>query len=584
MYNMFNLNTDEKLSDTLSDSESDCDEETIVHNTDLRKKIIQSVDKDHYIIRCIGELIMDYKYSKHGFELSMCGTATVFHVLASLSTPKAYALTCAHNMRQEVIECIKCKKYLRKKRKINNTYVTTSTCSACGGSKFNKIMLKATSIVFTRREIKPSTSITDDDGENVIFHYGNPKCTYECDSEFVPDFNYSLCPKPKSGYDIAIISFDITDKYNYAKYSKQITFQNMTDALQKKAVNKFRIYGYPGDNTNKKGKMHGMHSTHTEYVIKTHSKTNQPYLVQQEIDTSPGQSGCAVWTQDTKSKNDKMSAVIFAVHVGGNGKKKFGYNVATLIDDDILYKIKQVYEYNVVEGADNSSNLTFSIKFIGANSIDIKSKFRNKNHKSLSAVVQLKVNHNNEKNNANFMFCDKEVKHGSEITGLKECHSYLVRMKGEFVNTQNQQKLTSYSSIQSFTTLRECEEVLKVLNDLMSDGNRLHAAMAKISIRKNKKQKDPLPLQHELNKVDYLLEILQNADEAKEAINVTYSPKIMNNVAGDKVFLMMAIDSAKNRNDANEVIEYLTSNDIQMPKQLERSEKLLNFLEQNDVW
>eukprot|EP01084_Bolivina_argentea_P247653 414320_1 len=211
---MAEVKEDEKWS-----NEDDCDEESIVTGHDSRKKVIQSPDKHLHIIRCIGELAVDFRYVEKDYKPTGPGTATVFHVTDD--NKKAFAITAAHCIKSSAFECTQCDVYMATKYRNNkNEIVKRTTCKNCySGDYLKPISIDATGINFTRNEIKPKTTATDADGENVEYCYGDPKETYHCKVEFIPN-EYTKSPHPKSGYDYAIISFDITDGYAYKKYTQ----------------------------------------------------------------------------------------------------------------------------------------------------------------------------------------------------------------------------------------------------------------------------------------------------------------------------------------------------------------------------
>eukprot|EP01084_Bolivina_argentea_P303710 524414_1 len=288
-------------------NEDDCDQEAIVTGSDSRKKVTQSPDKHQYIIRCIGELSVEYRYVENDYKPIGPGTATVFHV--TNDNKKAFALTAAHCVRLSALECTQCDVYMSTKtRNYNNKIVKTSICKKCNiGDHLQPIILNATSINFTRNEIKNKTTATDADGEHVEYVYGDPKETYHCKLEYVPHDDYCKSPHPKSGYDYAIISFDITDGYAYKKYTQHVSVQNVQIKLANKQIDGFRIFGYPAEQTG----MFGHKSTGKKYEIKVYEETKQSYLEHKEVDTTMGQSGSVIWFT-----NDN-SAVIFSIHTGG---------------------------------------------------------------------------------------------------------------------------------------------------------------------------------------------------------------------------------------------------------------------------
>ncbi len=62
-------------------TELHCLQESIVHSDgDKRRAITESAQNEEYIIRCIGQLQIDYKYVEHEYEQkhSEWGTGTVY--------------------------------------------------------------------------------------------------------------------------------------------------------------------------------------------------------------------------------------------------------------------------------------------------------------------------------------------------------------------------------------------------------------------------------------------------------------------------------------------------------------------------
>eukprot|EP01084_Bolivina_argentea_P023747 44356_1 len=308
--------TETKLDEKWS-NEDDCDQEAIVTGSDSRKKVIDSPDKHHHIIRCIGKLCVEFRYVENDYKPIGPGTATVFHVT---DDNKAFAITAAHCVRLSALECTQCNVYMSTKTRYgNNKIMKTSKCKKCNiGDHLKPIILKSTSINFTRTEIKTKTTVTDADGENVEYFYGDPKETYRCKIEYVPHDDYSKSPHPKSGYDYAIISFDIADGYIYKKYAQHVSVQNDQTKLANKQIEGFRIFGYPYYPQQKTG-MLGHKSTGKKYEIKVYEETKQSYLEHKEVDTTMGQSGSVLWY------TEHDNAVVFAIHTGGSNKYK--YNV-----------------------------------------------------------------------------------------------------------------------------------------------------------------------------------------------------------------------------------------------------------------
>eukprot|EP01084_Bolivina_argentea_P062032 113430_1 len=108
---MFALMTEEKATIADHEDESNCGEESIVHNDgDHRDPITESPHNNEHIIKCIGQLESQYKYIEHSYEQkgSQWGTATVFNV----SNNKCFLLSVAHNIRKKVKKCKECMKYM----------------------------------------------------------------------------------------------------------------------------------------------------------------------------------------------------------------------------------------------------------------------------------------------------------------------------------------------------------------------------------------------------------------------------------------------------------------------------------------
>eukprot|EP01084_Bolivina_argentea_P000803 1481_1 len=297
------------------------DQEMLVHDSDLREKIYESIHKNEHIIKCVGQLRIVYKYKQFSYNLTTLGTATVCVV----NQNRAYLLTCAHNARRMIFECENCRKYME--RIHNNSLI--SKCIHCSTAKLQKKMIKATEIQFKRRCIKKEIlKQTENDDEQEIIKFGDMIKSYNCKCEYIDDYNYNLYPYTASGYDIAILSFKDTDNY-YAQYTTNIIVGHGPKLVTNKC-SVFNIFGYPGD---KIDKMYGMQSTGNHYKLQTHSKSGNVYLQQREIDTAKGQSGSAVWFKLQNSSK----VVIFGVHSGGS--RKYKYNTCTLVDTNIISKL-----------------------------------------------------------------------------------------------------------------------------------------------------------------------------------------------------------------------------------------------------
>eukprot|EP01084_Bolivina_argentea_P232348 391620_1 len=323
---------EEKKFDKSDDDDSTCDQEALVHdNGDFRQKVYESGLQNEPIIQCIGQLQISYRYSTpHSYNLKMIGTATVF--AANADSQKVFAITCAHNLRRHIFECGDCGQYMELKK--NKKWITQCTNINCSGTNLKKKMIKATQVQFQRRSIKKKYYKGDDEKEEVTFGdvittYNNIKC------EYINDVMYERYWLARNGYDLAIISF-IDAKCFYFRFCKRIKISNGRRALNKNAkeVVHFNLFGYPGDKlVNDAYQMWGMQSSGTDYWIQKCEKTHNEYLKHREIDSVVGQSGSCIWYVDDSGNN-----VIFAIHSGGNTKKKF--NAGTLLSKQNVINIQ----------------------------------------------------------------------------------------------------------------------------------------------------------------------------------------------------------------------------------------------------
>eukprot|EP01084_Bolivina_argentea_P083766 151644_1 len=156
---------DEQKMQKYSDDELDCFEEVIVHDDgDKREPITESSQNNQYIIKCIGQLQVDYKYINHKYEQTGCsfGTATVFKA----QKDKCFVISTAHNIRKKIKECKQCNVYMDNEQDIMK-------CIQCGNDKLRCNIISATSIQFRRREIKQRLEIYDKD-EKQTAHLTTP--------------------------------------------------------------------------------------------------------------------------------------------------------------------------------------------------------------------------------------------------------------------------------------------------------------------------------------------------------------------------------------------------------------------------
>eukprot|EP01084_Bolivina_argentea_P274031 466936_1 len=238
--------------------DEDCNQESIVHGDgDHRTGIIESDHKEEYIIKCIGQLESNFKYTNHGYESkSSWGTGTVFYS-NNQQTQKCYVITVAHVVQKKVFECNNCSKYTD-----NNRY----TCDQCNVQLTKKI-IKATNIRFRRREIERNTSHTNEDGDTVHYSFGDNRKCYQCEYEYV-HYLYDTNVFTKSGYDWCILSFINTDGYNYSKYCRNIQIKNEFNKASNKQLVRFYIFGYPLIDSTNTNKMFGDQSTSNNYCVK----------------------------------------------------------------------------------------------------------------------------------------------------------------------------------------------------------------------------------------------------------------------------------------------------------------------------
>eukprot|EP01084_Bolivina_argentea_P178194 308034_1 len=197
-----------------ADSDDDYyDEEVIVNtNGDCRKLVYESIIANESIIKCIGQLVMIYKYDdkKRDYKVTIKGTGTVYHVDKHKN---AYIITCAHNIRHKIKECGGCGKWMEMK---SNQCIR----STCYSNNFNEIIIKANGIQFNRRNVENDHWIKQDGKEKKI-EYGFMEKGYKAKCFYINDDKYNQYTSTKDGFDIALLSFIDSDNY-YAKYCKYI--------------------------------------------------------------------------------------------------------------------------------------------------------------------------------------------------------------------------------------------------------------------------------------------------------------------------------------------------------------------------
>eukprot|EP01084_Bolivina_argentea_P316970 549512_1 len=347
---------EEKKSIDNFDDEDECDQESIVHaNGDHRHPITESDRKREYIIRCIGQLEVNFKYVDKGYDQakSQWGTGTVFYT--NPENTKCYVLSCAHNVTKVVFECKICGKYSDKNE-------NDPTCKHCNSPEIKRSVINATKIRFRRREIERRTTVQNEDNETVICEFGDNKQCYMCDIEYI-HYRYYTHPFTTASFDWCILSFANSDKYNYLIYSRNIKIRNNLNLIQNKTLSTFHIFGYPMTDVDKRNKMYGDQSSGQNYLVATSKHSQKNYLRQQEVDTTGGESGAVIWYKDNENVDKNGLTTVFGIHTAGNSKKRF--NVATLIDDMILGKIEQIRVQNEVIPVVNTISYKNGNSYIG---------------------------------------------------------------------------------------------------------------------------------------------------------------------------------------------------------------------------
>eukprot|EP01084_Bolivina_argentea_P137830 242743_1 len=311
------------------ESDSDDQQEVMVHGTDLREPIHELGDQSFRkssFIKCIGQLCMEYNYPQKDYKQKLVGTGTVIRTKSNgwFDPATAFVLTAAHTVRHNVWNC--CNIYFDKVDSQGDKITNCIKCKKKLDKNTDATVIDATSIVFKRRK---TTTVG----------FGTMEKRYKCKIECLDDIQYKQFPYPKSGYDWAILSF--LDDENY--YWKNCTNIQL-GSNSKFEYKQFMIVGYPAEKTNE---MWGYIMNQDEQTVKceVNNKTGNRYVMHKEVDASAGQSGAAIATQI----NGKT--IIWGIHVGGNKKGK--YNVGTMITGFLMWflynsekalKIKEVCE------------------------------------------------------------------------------------------------------------------------------------------------------------------------------------------------------------------------------------------------
>eukprot|EP01084_Bolivina_argentea_P247956 414796_1 len=308
------------MTDSKYDSESYDDQfqEAIVTGGDGgRRRVYECDPQPTDIYRYIGQIYTTFDYmSDYNYRSNIKGTGTVVFIRDSnqKDIKKAYVLSCAHNVRQIILHCIKCNIYRVFKDRNGRT-----SCGQCGekhGSNQQKKVIKATKIKFMARSIKPN-----DFGVPLI-----PK-DYICTEEYVPDMQYLNYPLPKDGFDWTFLSFLDTHGI-YDKYPN-IELENGMDIFNKSVKREYGIFGYPGDKDDKMWGMISDEDNYKQFTIKQNEITKQYYLHQVAIDTAAGESGAALWFKHNEQKQQNGNAIvkICGIHCGGSKGKKREWSI-----------------------------------------------------------------------------------------------------------------------------------------------------------------------------------------------------------------------------------------------------------------
>eukprot|EP01084_Bolivina_argentea_P247252 413693_1 len=163
-----------------------CSEEAIVSNNgDQRHPITESPYKKEDIIKCIGQLKINFNYPQQKYRIQISGTGTVF----ATNDKICFVLTVAHNIIRRIKECSKCLKYME--CKIKHQEVIQCIHDQCAHTTLNYKMIKYSKIQFHRREIKLRTR---EENESEFFIFGDPKECYICKCEYFDEKHYNKYP------------------------------------------------------------------------------------------------------------------------------------------------------------------------------------------------------------------------------------------------------------------------------------------------------------------------------------------------------------------------------------------------------
>eukprot|EP01084_Bolivina_argentea_P090998 163877_1 len=442
---------DEKQQYYYSEDEDDCTQEAFINpnDTSRRKAIYTTPNANDDIIKCIGSLRIEYddKQLLTNPPETSIGTGTIIKID---DTNRCHILTVAHNACQALRECAICKKRTIK-----------LYCSKCNQNtlKLKPIQLiKPTSIHFARRCIVKKR--TDNNG--IEYTFGDPETVYEIDECFIPNILYNLWISPMAGYDICIMIFKCNK--NEIKMYKNICSRILLkyDPQFGGGKNRLYLYGYPGDkykieNDIREYQMYGMSSgmNKHKFEIGKYVKNNKEYIINNSIDTQPGQSGSCIFSYNSGNKNN---FVIYGIHCGGNAAnikkgRKFGVNYATFLDKENLNWIKKI-----------------------ENALDVRSSFGNNKLQLQFEQIEEQYEQQLKKLKDEFIELEKTQKTQTktEITELKKLNNKAMKQIEEKHGQEIKKLKDEFEKTQKTQTKTEIIELKKLNNKAMKQIQEKH--------------------------------------------------------------------------------------------------------------
>eukprot|EP01084_Bolivina_argentea_P032691 60514_1 len=296
-----------------------------------RKPIYETEHKNEDIIKCIGSLWVTYS-DKLAAKENALGTGTIIKID---SNKRCYVLTVAHNGCKPLRQC-------------SNTNCKTKTIrNKCANCKCKTNIQKPFYLVepekiefcihcVVKQKVDVNTKQTYEFGDVEKIYNISETYLSERYQQYVE--KYQQCNPSMCGYDIAIMAFHCTDQDDAELYNRicpKIRFQTPPDKTFGGHQNMLCIYGYPSDKKSKNGEyeMHGMSTgiSGHGFITQTHNKTGELYIVNNTIDTQPGQSGSAIWSCDNEKKDNY---IIYGIHSAGKSGKKGqnGINYGTFLN------------------------------------------------------------------------------------------------------------------------------------------------------------------------------------------------------------------------------------------------------------